>query len=174
MTIMPILVAPDPRLKRHATPVERVDAVVRRLMDDMLETMHEARGIGLAAPQVGVLKRVIVADVAGPDEAPRPLRLANPELLWESDSVVNGEEGCLSLPDHYAEVVRPGKIRVRFLDEENEIREMEAKGLLARCLLHEMDHLEGTLFVDHISSLKRNIILRRLSKTKKQKLAAAG
>ena len=173
MTVMPILVAPDPRLKRRATPVERVDATVRRLMDDMLETMHEARGIGLAAPQVGVLQRVIVADVSSPDDPPRPLRLANPQLVWESDALVNGEEGCLSLPDQYAEVVRPGKIRVRYLDEDNEIREIEAEGLLARCILHEMDHLEGTLFVDHISSLKRNIILRRLSKAKKQKLATA-
>lgn len=173
MALLPILVAPDPRLKKRAAPVERVDAAVRKLMDDMLETMHDSRGIGLAAPQVGALQRIIVVDVSMPEEPPAPHRLANPEIVWQSDDLVNAEEGCLSLPDQYAEVVRPQRIRVRYIDAENEIRELEAEGLLARCILHEMDHLDGTLFVDHISSLKRNIILRRLTKAKKQKLAAA-
>jgi peptide deformylase len=151
-------------------------------MDDMLETMHAANGIGLAAPQVGVLKRIIVVDVARPPEqAPQPYRMANPEILWRSEECVVGEEGCLSLPDQFGEVTRAASIRVRFLDHENEIREIEAGGLLARCIQHEIDHLEGTLFVDHLSALKRNIILRKLSKsnlrkvskTKKQKAPAA-
>ena len=173
MAVLPILVAPDPRLKQRAKPVDRVDAEVRRLMDDMLDTMHGSRGVGLAAPQVGVSQRVIVVDVSGPDEEPQPYRLANPEVLWSSDAEVIAEEGCLSLPDQYAEVVRPERVGIRYIDAENEIRQLEAEGLLARCILHEMDHLEGTLFVDHISSLKRNMILRKLSKAKKQKVAAA-
>jgi peptide deformylase len=167
MAGLSIIVAPDPRLKIHAEPVERVDAEVRRLMDDMLQAMHAANGIGLAAPQVGVAKRVIVIDTSGPDEDPRPYRMANPEIIWHSEDEECSEEGCLSLPDQYAEVTRPARIRVRYLDAENEIRELETEGLLAKCIQHEADHLEGTLFVDHLSSLKRNIILRRLTKTKK-------
>jgi peptide deformylase len=129
--------------------------------------MYKAPGIGLAAPQVGVLKRVIVIDIAREDEKPQPLRMANPELIWvsEEDAVYN--EGCLSLPEHYADVTRPAAIKVRYLDHENEIRVLEADGLLATCIQHEMDHLEGILFVDHLTALKRNIILRKLLKTKK-------
>ncbi len=167
MPLLPIITAPDPRLKQVAKPVERVDDEVRQLMDDMLETMHAAPGIGLAAPQVGVLKRVIVVDVAREDEEPRPYRMANPELVWVSDEDATYEEGCLSLPEHYADVVRPAAIKVRYLDEENEIRELDADGLLATCIQHEMDHLDGILFVDHISALKRNMILRKLMKAKK-------
>lgn len=167
MPIRPIITAPDPRLKVKARPVEKVDDDIRRLMDDMLSTMYAAPGIGLAAPQVGEAVRVIVLDVAGRDEDPRPMRLANPEIVWASDEVVSCEEGCLSLPDHYAEVERPERVRVRYLDYEGEIREIEADGTLATCLQHEMDHLEGTLFVDHISALKRAIILRKLKKLKK-------
>jgi peptide deformylase len=167
MPIRPIITAPDPHLKVKARPVEKVDDDIRRLMDDMLSTMYAAPGIGLAAPQVGEAVRVIVLDVAGRDEDPRPMRLANPEIVWASDEVVSCEEGCLSLPDHYAEVERPERVRVRYLDYEGEIREIEADGTLATCLQHEMDHLEGTLFVDHISALKRGIILRKLKKLKK-------
>jgi peptide deformylase len=167
MSQLSILVAPDPRLKRHAQPVARVDDEIRRLMDDMLEAMHVAKGIGLAAPQVGTLKRVIVVDTSRPEEPPHPYRMANPEILWRSEDEICGEEGCLSLPEQFAEVNRPARIRVRYLDHENEIREIEAEGLLARCIQHEVDHLEGVLFVDYISSLKRNIILRRLAKSKK-------
>ena len=167
MSQLSILVVPDSRLKRHAEPVERVDEEVRRLMDGMLEAMHDAKGIGLAAPQVGVLKRVIVLDISRPEEEPQPYRMANPEILWRSEDETYAEEGCLSLPDQYAEVNRPARIRVRYLDHDNEIREIEAEGLLARCIQHEADHLEGVLFVDHISALKRNIILRKLTKTKK-------
>ncbi|MDH3475452.1 MAG: peptide deformylase [Rhodospirillales bacterium] len=167
MAKLEILTAPDPRLKITAEPVGCVDDEVRRLMDDMLETMYAAPGIGLAAPQVGVAKRVLVLDVARRNEDPAPLRVANPEIVWASDETVAAEEGCLSVPDHYADVERPAQVRVRFLDYENEIREIDADGTLATCLQHEMDHLDGTLFIDHLSLLKRNIILRKLRKAKK-------
>lgn len=167
MTKPTIIVAPDPRLKQRATAIGRVDDASRQLMDGMLEAMYAARGIGLAAPQVGVLKRIIVVDAAAPDEDPQPYRMANPEILWQSDEVICRAEGCLSLPEHYAEVTRPERIRIRYLDCENEVRELDTDGLLARCIQHELDHLEGTLFVDHLSSLKRSIILRKLIKTKR-------
>ena len=167
MAIRPIIIAPDPRLKKRAAPVEAVDGEIRRLMDDMLETMYAAPGIGLAAPQLGVLKRVIVVDTARKDEPPAPLFLANPELLGVGEAEASYEEGCLSLPDQFADVVRPESCRLRYLDKDNQVQEMEAEGLLATCIQHEMDHLEGLLFVDHISALKRNMILRRLTKQKK-------
>ena len=173
MALLPIITAPDPRLKIKAKPVASVDAKVRRLMDDMLETMYRAIGIGLAAPQVGVAQRVLVVDVAREGEAPQPMRIANPEILWRSDELMTASEGCLSLPEHYADVERPAAIRLRYLDHENEIRELEAKGLLATCIQHEMDHLDGVLFVDHISTLKRGIILRKLAKTKRSRALAA-
>jgi peptide deformylase len=167
MAKLDIIIAPDPRLKVKCKPVARVDAKIARLMDDMLATMYAAPGIGLAAPQVGVLLRVIVVDCTKAGETPAPLRMANPELVWVSDEDAVYNEGCLSLPEHYADVVRPRAIRVRYLDRENEIRETEAEGLLATCIQHEMDHLDGILFVDHLTALKRNIILRKLVKAKK-------
>jgi len=167
MAILPIIIAPDPRLKKKCAPVARVDAEVRQLMDDMLETMYQAPGIGLAAPQVGVLQRVLVIDVAREGEPPQPYRMANPELVWVAEADAIFEEGCLSLPEQFGEVPRPAAIKVRYLDHENEIRELDAEGLLGTCIQHEMDHLEGILFVDHISALKRNMILRRLIKMKK-------
>ncbi len=167
MALLPIIIAPDPRLKQISAPVARVDEATRRLMDDMLETMYQAPGVGLAAPQVGVLKRVIVVDAAAKDEERAPLRMANPELIEVSDEDVKYEEGCLSLPEHYAEVVRPARVRLRYLDYENEILELDAEGLLGTCIQHEMDHLDGILFVDLISALKRNMILRKLTKFKK-------
>src|ERR1700732_2265103 len=136
MALLPIITAPDPRLKIKAQPVPAVDARVRRLMDDMLDTMYQAIGIGLAAPQVGNSSRVIVLDVAREGEKPNPLRLAHPEILWCSQELATCSEGCLSLPEHYADVSRPAEIRLRFLDHENEIREMHAAGLLATCLQH--------------------------------------
>jgi peptide deformylase len=169
MALLSIITAPDPRLKGTAKAVARVDDATRRLMDDMVATMYAAPGIGLAAPQVGVAKRVIVLDIAREGEKPRPLRFANPELLWTSDELMLQSEGCLSLPEHYADVERPKAIRLRYLDYENEIRELEAEGLLATCIQHEMDHLDGVLFVDHLSPLKRGIILRKLAKAKRQK-----
>jgi peptide deformylase len=167
MALLPILVAPDPRLNQKAEPVAQVDARVRKLMDDMLETMYIAPGIGLAAPQVGVLERVIVLDLAHEGEQPQPLRMANPELLWVSDEDAVYNEGCLSVPEHYADVTRPAKIKVRYLDENNKTVERDAEGLLATCIQHEMDHLDGILFIDHLTALKRNIILRKLLKAKK-------
>lgn len=167
MALLPILIAPDPKLKLKAARIELVDDSIRRLMDDMLETMYAAPGIGLAAPQVGVSQRVIVADIGKNEDDRQPVRMTNPEIIWVSDDDNTYEEGCLSVPEHYAAVVRPSAIRVRYVDEQNEIRELEADGLLATVLQHEFDHLDGILFIDHLSSLKRNMILRKLLKTKK-------
>lgn len=172
MALLPILVAPDPRLKLKAKPVEAVDGVLRRLIDDMLETMYVAPGIGLAAPQVGVLKRLLVIDLAKEGEPKAPLCMVNPELLWLSDEEATYEEGCLSVPEHYADVVRPARIRARFIDRDNEIREIEADGLLATVIQHEMDHLDGVLFLDHLTNLKRNMILRKLVKARKSTVGA--
>lgn len=167
MALLPIIVAPDPRLKIKAKPVEKVDAEVARLMDDMLETMYAAPGVGLAAPQVGVARQVIVVDAADEGQEPAPLRMANPQIIWASDEIKEYEEGCLSVPEQYDLVKRPAEIKVRYLDHQNEVREIHADGLLAVVLQHEIDHLAGTLFVDHLSSLKRNMVLRRLTKAKK-------
>ena len=173
MALRPILIPPHSLLKAKAKPVAKVDGHVRQLMDDMLETMYAAPGIGLAANQIGVLERVIVLDVAREGEPPQPLLIANPEYIWQSDELSTYNEGCLSVPDHYADVTRPGECRVRYLDENNERREVHAKGLLATCLQHEMEHLDGVLFVDHLSPLKRNIILRKLAKQHKAQAEAA-
>jgi len=174
MAILPIIWAPDPRLKVVSTPVEKIDDALRKLMDDMLETMYAEPGIGLSAIQVGVPKRVVVVDVARDDEEPRPMRLVNPEIVWESDEIAAYEEGCLSLPEQFADVERPAAIRVTCLDEHGKAREIEADGILARCLEHELDHLDGILFVDHISAVRRSIILRKLAKQKKAKLHDTG
>ena len=171
MAILPILTAPDPRLKRKSRPVDGIDGDIRRLTDDMLATMYEAPGIGLAAVQVGVPKRVIVIDLAREDEPKAPLRLINPEVVWVSDEDAKYEEGCLSVPEHYAEVVRPAEAKVRYLDLQNEIREFHATGFLATVVQHEIDHLDGILFIDHLSQLKRNMILRKLLKAKKHEKA---
>ena len=171
MARLKIITAPDPRLKIKARPVAAVDDKVRRLMDDMLETMYGAVGIGLAAPQVGVSSRVIVLDVARDGEPPQPMRFANPEILWHSEELTTANEGCLSVPEHYADVTRPAEIKLRYLDAENEIREMHAKGLLATCLQHEIEHLDGVLFVDHLSLVKRGMILRKLAKAKRGPVA---
>ena len=173
MAILPIIKAPDPRLKKRCAAVERVDGAIRRLMDDMLETMYAAPGVGLAAPQVGVTKRVIVVDTSDPEGERRPLCMANPEIIAASDAVALREEGCLSFPDQYEEVERPVRVRVRYLDHENEIREIDAEGLLAVCIQHEMDHLDGVLLVDHLSNLRRSIILRRMAKLKKSEAVAS-
>ena len=167
MAILPIIYAPDARLKVRSEPVERIDDDLRELMDDMIDTMHDAPGVGISAIQVGVPKRVIAIDVARADEPRAPLRLVNPEIVWASDELVNAEEGCLSLPDQFAELRRPGEIKLRHLDADGVARDLDADGLLARCILHEMDHLEGILFVDHLSAVRRGIILRRLTKLRK-------
>ena len=172
MAVLPIITAPDPRLKLVAKPVDKVDAKVRRLMDDMLDTMYGSIGIGLAAPQVGMSQRVIVIDVAREGEKANPMRIANPEIIWRSEETTVAQEGCLSVPEHYADVSRAAKIRLRYVDHENEIREIDADGLLATCLQHEIDHLDGVLFVDHISALKRGMILRKLQKAKRSRALA--
>jgi len=171
MTQLEIIIAPDPRLKLKCAPVKVVDKACARLMDDMLESMYAANGIGLAAPQVGVTQRIIVVDVSRDDEEPRPVRMANPEIVWQSEEDLCTDEGCLSLPEQFAEVTRPESVRVRYIDHQNEIREIAATGLLARCIQHEMDHLEGVLFVDHLSQLKRGMILKKLVKAKRQQVA---
>ena len=167
MAKLPILIAPDPRLKTKAKPVTAVDDRIRKLTDDMLETMYAAPGIGLAAPQIGLLERIIVIDVAGKDEPPAPLRLINPEITWASEDLQTAEEGCLSLPEQWAEVVRPAEVKIRYQDETGAQRETHATGILATCVQHEIDHLNGVLFVDHISALRRNMILRKVLKWKK-------
>lgn len=170
MTIRSIVTAPDRRLKQVSTPVEKVDDELRALMDDMLETMYDAPGIGLAAIQVGVPKRVIVMDLAREGEEPEPRYFVNPEIIWTDDSETRVyEEGCLSVPEFYDEVERPAKCRVRFLDYQGEIRELECDEMLATCLQHEMDHLEGVLFIDHLSKLKRDRVLKKLLKERRLK-----
>ena len=164
-----ILIAPHPALKAKARRVGPADAAaVRALVPRMFAAMYAAPGIGLAAPQVGVGLRVAVVDLM-PDDKPAPMVLINPEIVGESEEVATREEGCLSLPGQYADVTRPARVRVRYQDEAGATREVEADGLLAACLQHELDHLDGVLFVDHLSALKRNMILRRLSKEMKQK-----
>jgi len=165
MAIMPILEFPDPRLRKKAVPVVRVDDELRRLIDDMFETMYEAPGIGLAATQVDVHRRLLVADVS--TEKNEPHVLINPEIL-EKDGIAITEEGCLSVPGYYEEVERAGHIKVRFLDREGEPLEREFEGLLAVCVQHEIDHLNGRLFVDYLSEAKRQRIRKRLIKERRQ------
>lgn len=166
MAILPIIEAPDPRLKVKSSPVERVDDELRALMDDMLETMYDAPGIGLAAIQVGVPKRVLVIDLQENEER-NPRYFVNPVIEWTSDDSKIYNEGCLSVPDQYAEVDRPSRCRVRYLDYQGEERVEDMDGLMATCFQHEMDHLEGILFIDHLSNLKRSMILRKLAKAKR-------
>ncbi|VBB69394.1 Peptide deformylase [invertebrate metagenome] len=167
---LPILKVPDPRLRQVAAPVRGVDPGVVRLMENMLETMYAAPGIGLSAPQVGVLKRVLVADITGRGVRRDPLCMANPEILWASAESSFCNEGCLSLPDQYAAVSRPSRVLVRYLNRQNEVRDYTADGLLATVIQHEMDHLEGILFVDYLSKLRRDIIVRRLQKAHRLRL----
>lgn len=173
MALLPIIIAPDPRLKVKCDPVEDVDDGVRKLMDDMLITMYDAPGLGLAAPQVGVQKRVLVVDVSKDEKLRDPYCLINPEILWASDELFEYEEGCLSLPDHYAEISRSERVRISYLDRDGKASEIEIEGVLATCIQHEIDHLDGILFVDHLSKLKRSLILRKLQKLKKQQMKKA-
>jgi len=178
MAIRTILEVPDPLLRQKSTPVEKVDDEVRALVADMFETMYEAPGIGLAAIQVGIPKRILVIDLQEPEEeGGEPVRdprvFINPEILDSSDQEVPYTEGCLSVPDQYAEVDRPDRIRARWLDEDGNSHEADIEGLLATCLQHEMDHLEGILFIDHLSRLKREIILKKLTKQRKERALQA-
>ena len=167
--LMPILLVPDARLRAKARAVQPADAdAVRELAPKMLATMYKAPGIGLAAPQVGVGLRLVVIDLQR-DEQPEPLVLVNPEIVAESDEQATREEGCLSLPGQYADVTRPARVKARWHDLTGAKREMEAEGLMSACLQHEIDHLDGVLFVDHISALKRNMLLRKLAKELKAK-----
>jgi peptide deformylase len=171
MALRTIITIPDPRLRLVCEPVAEVDQTIRRLMDDMLETMYEAPGIGLAASQIAVMKRVLVMDVAKrKDEASsaEPTALANPEILWASEELSSYEEGCLSIPDYYEEVERPARVRVGYLDRDGKKQIMEASGILATCVQHEIDHLNGVLFIDHISRLKRERVLKKFTKAAKR------
>ncbi len=167
MAIREILTVPNPVLKQVSTPVEAVDDAMRALMDDMLETMYAAPGIGLAAVQVGVPKRIIVMDLARTGEPPAPRYFVNPEILWSAEETQPHEEGCLSVPDIYEEVERPAKVRLRYLDYDGKPVEEEADGLYAVCIQHEMDHLQGVLFIDHLSRLKRDRAVQKVKKAAK-------
>ena len=169
MALREILVVPDPVLKQVSTPVEAVDDGLRVLMDDMLETMYAAPGIGLAAIQVGVPKQVIVMDLAAPDTPPEPRYFVNPEILWASEDTAPYEEGCLSIPEIYDEVERPARVKLKYLNYQGEAVIEDAEGLFAVCIQHEMDHLKGVLFIDYLSRLKRD---RAVAKVKKQVRAA--
>jgi peptide deformylase len=171
MAIRPILTAPDPRLKVVSEPVAKVDGDIRTLIDDMIATMYDADGIGLAAIQVGVPKRVLVMDIDQKDGKKNPKAYINPKILWASEEMATFEEGCLSVPEIWDEVERPAKIRAEYLDRDGKRHEIEAEGLFATCLQHEMDHLEGILFVDHLSKLKRTMAMKKLQKAKKLKAA---
>jgi peptide deformylase len=169
MALREILVVPDPVLKQVSAPVTTVDDDLRALMDDMLETMYAAPGIGLAAIQIGVAKRVIVMDISRQEEPPAPRYFVNPQILWASEETLPYEEGCLSVPEIYDEVERPAQVKLRYLNYQGETVEEEAEGLYAVCIQHEMDHLDGVLFIDHLSRLKRE---QAVKKVKKQAKAA--
>ena len=161
-----IIIEPDPILRKKSATLEKVDNDLRKLMDDMLETMYSAPGIGLAAVQIGILKRVIVIDISKGEEKKNPIFLVNPEITFKSNHTSTYEEGCLSVPDYFAEVDRPKYCEVEYLDYNGENKILEADGLLATCIQHEMDHLEGILFIDYLSKLKKTMIVKKLSKRK--------
>jgi len=167
--IRPILIHPDPRLKKLCDPVTGITDDLRRLAQDMLETMYDAPGIGLAAPQVGVTKRLIVMECMKAPDTPRPLILFNPEITWTSDDLNTYEEGCLSIPEQYADVQRPDKATVRWLDETGAPQEETFEGLWATCVQHEIDHLNGKLFIDYLGLMKRQLITRKMEKLKRER-----
>jgi peptide deformylase len=168
MAVRPIITLPDPRLRLVSKPVGKIDAEIRKLAEDLLETMYEAPGIGLAAIQIGVPKRVFTMDLAKKDEPKNPQVYVNPEVLWASEERSTYEEGCLSIPEFYEEVERPSQVKVRYTDLNGEQHEIEANGLLATCLQHEIDHLNGVLFIDYLSKLKRGRVLKKFSKAAKR------
>ncbi len=171
MTIRTILTAPDPRLKTVAKDIAKVDGEIRSLIDDMIETMYAAVGVGLAAVQIGIAKRIIVMDLDQKSGKRNPRVFVNPKILWASEELATFEEGCLSVPEIWEDVERPARIRAEYLDRDGKKQTLEADGLLADCLQHEMDHLDGVLFIDHLSRLKRSIALRKLAKAKKRETA---
>tara|TARA_B100000575_G_C22861675_1_gene503443 strand:+ start:220 stop:744 length:525 start_codon:yes stop_codon:yes gene_type:complete len=168
MPIKKIITIPNPILRKVSEPVKTVNKEIKKLLKDMLETMYEAPGIGLAAVQVGVLKRIIVIDISQKDEKKKPLFIINPELTYKSDDLVSYEEGCLSIPNQFAEVKRPNKCNINYLDFEGNKKEIKAEGLLATCIQHEIDHLNGILFIDHLSKLKKDLIIKKAKKQKKE------
>lgn len=169
MALRPILQIPDPRLRQVAEPVDAVNDDVRALIEDMFETMYDAPGIGLAATQIGEMRRVVVMDCAkGDDEDSDPVAMINPELLWQSEELAVSEEGCLSIPEYYEEVERPAECKVRFLDLDGKSVELQAEGLLATCIQHEIDHLDGRLFIDYLSRLKRERVTKKFTKAAKR------
>ena len=172
MTTRPIITAPDPRLQAVSIDVDNVDDEIRKLADDMAESMYAADGIGLAAVQIGVPKRVIVIDLDQKDGKKNPRAFINPKILWASEELAVFEEGCLSVPEIWDDVERPARIKAEYLDRDGSKQLLEADGMLATCLQHEMDHLNGVLFIDHLSRLKRSMALKKLTKAKKLKETA--
>jgi peptide deformylase len=168
MALREIITLPDKRLRLKSEPVKRIDANIRKLVDDLFETMYDAPGIGLAAIQIGVAKRIVTMDLSRKEEDHKPQVFINPEVIWTSEEKSKYEEGCLSIPEFYEEVERPAKVKVKYLDLEGEEREIEASGLLATCLQHEIDHTNGVLFIDYISKLKRDRIVKKFAKAAKK------
>ena len=168
MTVRKILTEPDPILRQKSQPVDKVDDLTRKLMDDMLETMYLAPGIGLAAIQIGVPKRIIVLDISKDPEKKEPMYFVNPVIVSTSKNNITYEEGCLSVPGQFAEIDRPDRCYVKYLDYNGNYKELKSEGLLATCIQHEIDHLEGILFIDYLSNLKKSIIIKKLSKQKKE------
>ncbi len=169
MALRDIIILPDNILKKTSEPVKLVDAEIRTLADDMLETMYDAPGIGLAAVQVGVLKRMIVVDISKDDEPKDPICLINPEIIWSSEDLFEYEEGCLSIPEIYDMVSRPAEIKVKYIDREGAECERHVEGILSTCIQHEIDHLNGIVFIDHVSRLKRDRVIKKFVKAAKQK-----
>ncbi len=168
MAVREIITLPDKRLRLKSEPVKHVDAGIRKLVEDMFETMYKAPGIGLAAIQIGVAKRVVTMDLSKKEDNHEPQVFINPEIVWTSDEKAKYEEGCLSIPDYYEEVERPAAVKVKYLDRDGKAREIEAKGLLATCLQHEVDHINGVLFIDHLSKLKRDRVIKKFAKAAKK------
>ncbi|MDQ0505180.1 peptide deformylase [Xanthobacter agilis] len=172
MTTRPILIIPDSKLRTISEPVGKIDSEIKKLVEDMFETMYEAPGIGLAAIQVGVQRRVITIDIAREDEGKKPVALINPEIIAASEETSVYSEGCLSIPEYYEEVERPARVAVRFQDVDGAVREVEADGLFATCIQHEIDHLNGVLFIDHISKLKRDRVMKKFTKAARREAAS--
>ena len=168
MALRPIIVIPDKRLRQVSKPVEKIDAALRKLIEDMFAAMYDAPGIGLAAIQLGEARRVVTMDLAKKEEAPAPQVFINPEITWASEEKKTYEEGCLSIPEYYEEVERPAEVKVRYLDRDGKPQEVHADGILATCLQHEIDHLNGVLFIDHISKLKRDRVVKKFTKAAKR------
>jgi len=171
MPVREIVKLPDKRLRLKSEPVKRIDSSIRKLVDDLFETMYDAPGIGLAAIQIGVPKRVVTMDLSKKEDDHKPQVFINPEVTWKSKETSKYEEGCLSIPEYYEEVERPAQVKVKYLDLEGEEQELEASGLLATCLQHEIDHTNGVLFIDHISKLKRDRVIKKFAKAAKQAMA---